>query len=74
MFQRRSGIAALLHGMLVLTAESLYAQPAPSSARTGGMLVGDSTLQRVYRVQDLNGDNNGNDPGEACWTRARATC
>ncbi|HEY3243896.1 MAG TPA: hypothetical protein VGM03_11145 [Phycisphaerae bacterium] len=39
-------------------------QPAPLSARTGGMLAGDTTLHRVYRVQNLNGDSDADDLGE----------
>ena len=41
-----------------------HAQPAPMSARIGGVLVGDLTLDTIYLTRDLNGDGDVSDPGE----------
>jgi len=43
----------------------LHAQAPPLDAKTGGVLVGDMTLDQIYLTRDLNGDGDADDAGEA---------
>src|SRR4051812_10333625 len=48
---------------LALPAPAL-AQPLPLARRTGGVLIGDQALDRVFLARDLSGNGTARDPGE----------
>ncbi len=49
---------------LTWVAATSLAQPIPPELRTGGMLVSDQGLDAVYRLVELSGDDDADDPGE----------
>ncbi len=49
---------------IALLAPAASAQPLPLNQRTGGVLVGDLTLDAIYLTRDLNHDGDARDAGE----------
>lgn len=65
MTRNRQMALCLSLAIVTALAQSTSGQPVPLSQRTGGVLVGDMTLDQVYLTRDLNNDGDAADPGEA---------
>jgi hypothetical protein len=64
MFTQNYRVAIGIVGAMVWLGVVAAAQPTPLNQRTGGLLVGDLTLDAIYRTRDLNGDGDALDEGE----------
>jgi hypothetical protein len=56
----------------MLCSVAALAQPVELSRRTGGVIVGDISLDAIYMTRDLNGDGDATDSGES-WVYFDAT-
>lgn len=50
--------------LLFAASSSASAQPMPLNLRTGGLLVSDTAIAKVYLLRDLDNDDDALDPGE----------